>query len=159
MNHSIWRVPLVPLPQQPWRFQGGNFTGTRAAARAPRGRSTTTMDKPMRPLRDIHTSEHFTFSSSLHGAAEPHSLPAFFGAMAHLARLAKANDLELLTAAIKWSGGTIVALAIQQLAAAALKATEEQVIALIEAGWPSAKKLCLRPRSRSTSGTAEGGDE
>jgi hypothetical protein len=29
----------------------------------------TTIDKPMRPLRDIDTNEHFTFSSSLHGAA------------------------------------------------------------------------------------------
>jgi hypothetical protein len=41
----------------------------------------TTMDKPMRPLRDIDTNEHFTFSSSLHSAAEPHSLSAFFDAM------------------------------------------------------------------------------
>jgi hypothetical protein len=62
---------------------------------------------------------------------------------AHLARLGKANDLELLTAAIKRSRGTIVAPAIQQLAAAALKAREEQVIALIEAGVAERKKTML----------------
>jgi hypothetical protein len=50
-----------------------------------------------------------------------------------MAHLAKANDLELLTAAVKRSRGTIVAQAIQQLAAAALKAAEEKVIAPIEA--------------------------
>ena len=103
----------------------------------------TTMDKPMRPLRDIDTDGHFAFSGSLHDAAEPYSLPGFFGAMAHLARPAKANDLELLTAAIKRSRGAIVAQAIQQLAAVALKAPEEQVIALIEAGVAERKKAML----------------